>query len=179
MKKLLALVICTLGFATSAHADFIPASWTDIKTFSGGHYIGGGTSYPYTHNLNDDGFHTGSDLITQFMLTINLKDDERYDTYETALIDLPGITGDSYVYNFGLSGAEYGGWSIAGLLQLNLLGTLCVTIQSVKGDFILESSTLVAKGYANVPEPGALGLLGIGLLGMAASMRRRKSAALA
>jgi PEP-CTERM motif len=182
MKKLLALVVLTLGFAASAQADYIPASWTDTVTFTGsqgGVYLGSYASYPYTHNLTDNGFRPLYDVITSFALNINLKDDSGYDAVETAYIDIPGATGDSYVYNFGLSGAEYGGWSIAGVLQLNLLGTLSVTISSITGDFILQNSTLVARGYANVPEPGVLGLLGIGLLGMALSMRRRKSAPLA
>ena len=179
MKKFLALLICTLGFATSAQAAFIPASWSETLTFNGGKYIGGGASYPYTHDLGDNGFRPLTDVITDFALTINLKDDQGYDATETAWVNLPGITGDSFVYNFGLSGSEYGGWSIAGLFELNLLGTLSVTIKSITGDFILQSSHLAANGYANVPEPGALALLGIGLLGMALSMRRRKSAPLA
>jgi hypothetical protein len=177
MKKLLALVALSLGFVASAHADFIPATWTDSITFTGsqgGQYIGG--AYPYTHDVTDDGFRPLYDVIEGFALNINLKDDSRSDLFEIGFIDIPGITGDSFVYNFGLSGAEYGGWSIAGVLQLNLLGTLSVTISSITGDFVLENSTLVARGYANVPEPGVLGLLGIGLLGTALSMRRRKIA---
>ena len=99
------------------------------------------------------------------------------DGRELAYVDLPGALGDGFVTNFGVSGEEFGGWSILGLLQLNTLGTLTVTISSIMGDFNLTGSTLTATGLANVasvPEPGALGLLGIGLMGMAFSMRRRK-----
>lgn len=185
MNRFFAFVLLAMGFATSARADYIPASWSDSANVGSGVYIGNGASYSYTHNLTDNGFRPLNDIITSFNLAINLADDSndgRWGQPELAFVDLPtlpGLGGDSYVSSFGLSGAEYGGWSILGLLQLNVLGTLTVTISSVFGDFNLVGSTLTAHGFANstaanVPEPGALGLLGIGLMGMALSMRRRK-----
>jgi hypothetical protein len=182
MKRLFALVLLAVGFATSAQADYIPASWTDSASVGSGVYIGSGDSYTYTHNLNDNGFRPLNDLISNFHLSINLADDSRswFDGLELAFVDVPGVLGDDIVYDFGAGGEEYGGWSILGLLQLNVLGTLTVTISSVFGDFNLVGSTLTANGLANnaasVPEPGALGLLGVGLMGMALSMRRRKLA---
>ena len=180
MNRFFALVLLAMGFATSARADYIPATWTDTAPVGSGVYIGNHDSYTYTHDLTDNGFRPLNDLISSFHLSINLADDSRsvLDGPELAFIDLPGFTGDSFVYNFGMSGEEYGGWSLLGLLQLNVLGTLTVTISSVFGDFNLVSSTLTASGLSNsvasVPEPGALGLLGIGLMGMALSMRRRQ-----
>ncbi len=135
------------------------------------------SSYTYTHDLTDNGFRPLNDLISSFHLSINLADDSTRDGPELAFVNLPGLLGDNFVYNFGASGAEYGGWSILGLLQLNVLGSLTVTISSILGDFNLVGSTLTASGLSNtasVPEPGALGLLGIGLMGMALSMRRRQ-----
>ena len=180
MKRLFALMLLAIGFASSAHADLIPATWTD--TAGNGVYIGSGQSYTYTHNLNDNGFRPLYDVITDFYLSINLADDSSSwrDGVELAFVDLPGAGGDDLVWDFGASGEEYGGWSILGLLQLNTLGTLTVTISSVFGDFNLVGSNLTAHGLTNtgstnVPEPGALGLLGVGLLGMAVSMRRRKA----
>lgn len=179
MNRLFALVLLAVGFTTSAHANYIPATWTDSADIGSGVHIGNYQSYTYSHDLTDNGFRPLNDIISSFHLSINLADDDssRRDGPELAFVDLPGLTGDAFVYNFGLSGEQYGGWSIAGLLQLNLLGTLTVTISSLLGDFNLVSSTLTASGLsnvANVPEPGALGLLGIGLVGMALSMRRRK-----
>lgn len=178
MKRLFALALLMMGFATAAHATYVPATWTDSIDVGAGVPIDSGDSYRYVHDLNDDGFRPLNDLITDFYLSIDLADDSSslFDV-ELAFIDLPGVIGDEKVWDFGASGEEYGGWSIAGLLQLNMLGTLTVTVNSVFGDFSLVGSTLTAAGYsnvANVPEPGALGLLGIGLLGMALSMRRRK-----
>jgi len=181
LHRLFALVLLAVGFTTAARADYIPATWTDDLNVGSGVYIGNFQSYSYTHDLTDNGFRPLTDWITGFHLSINLADDNRgVELPELAFIDLPGFGGDGFVGNFGVSGEEFGGWSILGLLQLNVLGTLTVTINSVIGDFNLVGSRLTATGLAHVasvPEPGALGLLGIGLLGMAFSMRRRKLAA--
>ena len=183
MKRFFALVLLAFGFAGAAHADYIPATWTDSANVGNGIYIGNGQSYTYNHDLTDNGFRPLNDLITSFRLNIDLADDDNNffrDGIEIAFVDLPGLDGDAFVTNFGLNGSEYGGFSILGLLQLNALGTLTVTISSIIGDFNLVGSTLTAQGVsnvANVPEPGALGLLGIGLVGIALSKRRRKQAA--
>jgi len=176
LNRLFALVLLAVGFSSAAHADYIPATWTDSLNVGSGVYIGNGDSYTYTHNLTDNGFRPLTDWITDFHLSINLTDDSSRDLPELAFVNLPGALGDGFVSNFGLSGEEFGGWSILGLLHLNTLGTLTVTISSIMGDFNLVGSTLTANGvsYTSVPEPGALGLLGIGLMGMAFSMRRRK-----
>jgi hypothetical protein len=81
------------------------------------------------------------------------------------------------VFNFGND--AYSGWSVAGLLELNSLGSLSVTITSLFGDFVFGGSHLVANGLAStgpatsVPEPSTLALLGLGLLGIAVGARRK------
>lgn len=181
LNRIFAFVLLAVGFATAARADYIPATWTDHANVGSGVYIGDFQSYTYTHDLRDNGFRPLNDLITGFHLSINLADDRRgLELPELAFIDLPGVGGDGFVTHFGGSGEEFGGWSVLGLLQLNVLGTLTVTISSIMGDFNLVGSTLAAHGLQNVasvPEPGALGLLGIGLMGIAFSMRRRKARA--
>jgi hypothetical protein len=177
LNRFFVLVLLAVGFSTAARADYIPATWTDNLNVGSGVYIGNGRSYTYEHNVNDNGFQPFNDVITNFHLSINLADDTRSWELlpELAFVSLPGSGG--FVTNFGASGEEFGGWSLLGLLQLNTLGTLTVTISSIMGDFNLVGSTLTANGVSNVasvPEPGALGLLGIGLMGMAFSMRRRK-----
>jgi hypothetical protein len=179
LNRLFALVLLAVGFSTAARADYIPATWTDNLNVGSGVYIASGQSHTYTHNVNDNGFRPLTDWITGFHLSINLADDasDRFWAPELAYVDLPGGLGDGFVGNFGLSGEEFGGWSVLGLFELNTLGTLTVTISSIIGDFNLVGSRLTATGLsevASVPEPGALGLLGIGLMGIAFSMRRRK-----
>jgi len=185
MNRIFALVLLAMGFATAARADYIPATWTDSANVGSGVYIGNRASYTYTHDLTDNGFTPLNDLITSFNLSIRLADDrDPFGGGELAAVYVPAVgalVGSvPRVFNFGASGTNYGGWSFLGLLQLNVLGTLTVTISSIYGDFNLVSSTLTAGGWdhipRSVPEPGALGLLGIGLMGMAMTLRRRQLA---
>jgi hypothetical protein len=169
-----------MGFATAARADYIPATWTDSLSFSGV-TLGGTSRLTYTHDVTDNGFRPLVDKIESFDLTLSLADDQASDGAERAQIDLNFLGwnliegGNFQTSSFGLVGTEFGGWSILGLIQLNLFGTLTVTISSVYGDFNLLGSQLTAYGkrQTTVPEPTTLALLGIGLLGMALTLRRR------
>lgn len=182
MNRFFAVVLLAFGLTGAAHA--IPLSWTDsVTNFANGGYVHDWNGTQYTHDLTDNGFNPLTDHINDFNLSISLADDNRpdifgIDIFEWTKVDLPG-SADDWSF-FGMSSTESGGLSVEGLAQLNSQGTLTVTIRSLIGDFYLVGSTLTAFGErqaANVPEPGALGLLGIGLVGLALSKRRRKQAA--
>lgn len=179
MKKrfgILILVIFFIGIANVAMSA--PYTWTDIVNEN----VLITDSYTYTHDITDgaDGFvgylDGGDDIIYSYSLTIQLWDDGgRRDYGELAFIDQPGLFGDG-LYNFSYTSAEYG-WSLAGVVSLNIDGLLSITIDSVYGDFIFGVSTLVAEGdngsSAPVPEPTTLFLLGTGLVGIAGASRKK------
>lgn len=167
-------LVAVAALTGTAQAALIPATWTD-EYLPLAQVVDHDTPAIYAHDITADGFNVGSDIVTNFLLTIDLFDDEK-DGYEKAYIDIPGFLGDSYVYDFQFGDGAYVGASIAGLFELTLLGQLSVTIKAISGDFYLAGSHLVANGLArvaSVPEPGTLGLLGLGMLGIAFGARRR------
>jgi hypothetical protein len=172
-KSVLAAVLMTGSMA--AHAT--PVTWVDSIDFTPDRYIAPYSSYSYSHNILDNGYNPGVDSIYNYALNVNLYDDNDRGL-DVALINVPGLIGDTLF--FSLSGSEYGGWSLEGQTQLTQTGTYGVTITSLIGDFFLGSSTLTVRGEENgsrsVPEPGTLGLLGLGLLGVGAGMRKKKLA---
>lgn len=177
LNRALFSLVALLGLAGTANAAYVPATWTDDYSVGTGVLVGGvaPSSYSYFHDITLDGFNIGSDLVTDFVLTIDLYDDSQRDSLEIAFVDIPGLLGDTFWSSFSTGDVE-AGWSIAGLFELNLLGTLTVTITAITGDFMFGGSHLVADGYTTVPEPSTIALLGIGLLGIAAGARRRKAA---
>ena len=175
IKRLIVGTVATIGFATAANAAFVPATWSD--EIGGTHYVSPGNPYEYTHYLTDSGFKPLNDVITSFSLSIDLFDDSRIDKLETAEIDITGWT-DGVVKSINFGNDAYNGWSVLGLIELNLLGQLNVAVSSVCnwavcGDFNVGTSTLVAKGVTTqVPEPGTIALLGLGLLGVGFGRRK-------
>jgi len=63
---------------------------------------------------------------------------------------------------------------LAGVAALNSTGMLDVSITRLTGDFGLWEVTLLADVTRAVPEPGTLGLLLLGILGLGVARRTQK-----
>ena len=160
------------SYAVSAGAS--TATWQDVWTDPDGSVLLNAEHwyYSYTHDITDNGFDVGQDLVTSYDLSIGLYDDSDCDRSEWAWIDLPGLVTDG-IFKIDYEDIQRG-WSIAGLISLNTTGTLGVEITRLAGDFYFGESTLNAYGCeANpVPLPASAILLGTGLVGLIGFRRR-------
>ena len=130
------------------------ATWQDTWTDPVGRVLLNADNwyYPYTHDINDDGFDVGEDFVTHYDLAIGLYDDAECDRSEWAWIDLPGLVTDGIV-KIGYEDIQRG-WSIAGLISLNTTGTLGVAITRLTGDFYFgESRPSMPTAAKRIPFP--------------------------
>ena len=150
-----------------------------------------GSAYSYTHDFTNNwapnDYTPGTDTITSAGLVIVLTDDNGNENYTISFGTAPQVNN----YTANINGNTDFSFSILAqsLEDLSATGTLDVTITATDcngnrcGSYALKfvSSTLtaqlapaqLAERASAVPEPGTLGLLGLGLAGVAALRRRR------
>jgi hypothetical protein len=164
--------LAVLGGSLGGVANAGPMTWTDYHNFTPDRLVTILSPVVYTHNIADSGFVPGVSQVNSYSLSFNLYDDkDKRGEREIALFSQPGELFSDIFFN--LSGNEGGGWSFAGIWQLEHTGRLTVAISSLLGDFYLGSSTLTVKGSHSVPEPGTLALFGASLLGFGLIRRKR------
>lgn len=165
--------------------DTGPNQWTSVITWDGGRYVNGVQPLVYTHAINGSGGYTPGTLLSGFDLSIAFSDDtsDRRDLWkrESAYIAVPELlfadgSGDLssprlWTHDFGPIAANFGLF-----FDGKLTVSITVSANDLLGDFYVRSSTLSAHALNQVPEPGAIALLAIGLFGVAVVSMRKRSA---
>jgi hypothetical protein len=145
-------------------------------------YMEQGDTEFYTHDLGDAGFNPYRDTVDSYYLKIFVTDDylnfdrdwwqdsvrdneEEYLSIKTSIFYPEGT------YEVDLLPIEVDD-NFLGLLSLNFLENLAVTLKVKEGDLYFWSSELVAEGR-HVPEPATMLLLGCSLLGLAGIGRKK------
>lgn len=162
-------LFAALGMAAGAHAGLIAS---DTKDFGGERAF----HKSYTHDLTGS-FPLGT--AQSATLEIVVSDDDKCDLEwwceEWIPLVVLVVVED---LDFDTGGLSYGtfssGLEMKAFAVLNETGTLSWKIAAVN-DFLLHSATVNVYGdNVSVPEPGTLGLLGAGLLGMGLIRRRKQ-----
>ncbi|MEO0574324.1 MAG: PEP-CTERM sorting domain-containing protein [Pseudomonadota bacterium] len=180
MKKSIKALIAVIAVALPAMASATIVSDTSNPYVN----LQQGQSYTVYHDLTSYGVPDANE-VTNAWLRLSFSDG--YHRGDWAL-DIANISAAGVSRTYEVDGTHAFGFDVrwigvgaAGIDSLNDNGILAVTVNAANtawwaghNDFWWKHSTLYANVQA-VPAPGALALLGLGLLGMGAVRRRRNA----
>jgi len=163
MKSLKVLILMIVSLVSiNAFAGLITDVEAVNKTVSAPHKVS------WVHNIFDQGFIAGTAQSASIVIQFRDDKDPWYAPFETALIQIGSFDFKDGGIDFNPTQDWKGNLGIKSLLKLNTNGTLFVEVTSLLGDFTILNSTLtVITKDVEVPEPGTLGLLLLGLAGFA------------
>ena len=157
-----------------------------VDTVNQNVFMDTGSIHSYTHNLLDDGFQLGT--ATSGAIEIQFFDDDFDSDFFGANWEVILIVVDDFDFDTGGLSTSTSATSFSSdiefnaLAEINSAGMLDITIASLWGDFYVgqsiltvETSNVLESDVRSVPEPGVLGMLGIGLIGIGVARRYAKT----
>jgi len=173
MKKMMKLsacwliAMCLFGIAGTSNAATYSATYTSGELFSSPFH----TSEAWEFDLTLDGFDPTVQSVDSARIGLYFADDSRSDSSESAYLyygserETINIADNRVGWFYSVTLSDFTDLEDDGLMQMSL--------ELRSGDFYFQSATLRAES-AVVPEPSTALLLGLGLMGVAASKKRQR-----